>query len=250
LQKRVWVFVLLFLFGIASPVNTATSHPERPSFDVIIDVGHGGVDGGAVHGNVYEKHINLAVAKLLYDELDKAGYRVILNRADDHALSEDNSWLHTNSRHIKDLAQRKHLALELAPKLMLSLHVNAASDPSVHGPYVLYQRNNQSLMLADIIQHSLNRLHGITHREPVKGRPYYLLNQSACPTVIVEMGYITNYGDRGALLTRKHQAEVAKTIRDAVDEYFTLVGELGQEPQGESFWSTLIHRLLEWVAKK
>ncbi|WP_176560386.1 N-acetylmuramoyl-L-alanine amidase family protein [Brevibacillus dissolubilis] len=245
MHKRIWNLVLLFTLSTIHPVS---AHPARPSFDVIIDVGHGGVDGGAVEANVYEKHINLAVAKLLYDEMDKAGYQVILNRADDHALSEDNRWLRTNSRHIKDLAQRKHLAIELAPKVMISLHANVASNSSARGPNVLYQRNNQSLMLADIIQHSLNRLYGIKHREPVKGRPYYLLNQSVCPTVIVEMGYLTNPGDRQALITPEHQVKLAKSIRDAVDEYFLLVGGLGQEPQEPSFWATLLHRLLEWVA--
>ena len=56
--------------------------------------------------------------------LRKEGYRAVLNRDADYALSDDNRWHRSSSRHRRDLSQRKQLSSEIPTKLVVSIHVN------------------------------------------------------------------------------------------------------------------------------
>ncbi|MED1722074.1 N-acetylmuramoyl-L-alanine amidase [Brevibacillus parabrevis] len=228
------VAVLLFLFVVVSFPARTEAIPLTP-IHILIDVGHGGVDSGTLYGDLYEKDINLQIAKRLYEQLTKAGYSVALNRYEDIALSDDNRWLGNRSRHIRDLAQRKNLAKEMVPQMMLSLHVNWSKDARRRGPVVLYQSNEQSYMLADLLQSSLNRLAN-TNDKPVKGKTYYVLRHQYCPSVIVEMGFISNASDRHMLTHPQSQEKIARAISDAVSEYVTLTGNLKMEASTEESW--------------
>ncbi|USG68477.1 N-acetylmuramoyl-L-alanine amidase [Brevibacillus ruminantium] len=204
------------------------------SVQVLIDVGHGGVDSGTSHGSILEKDINLEVGKRLYRLLTEKGYRAVLNRDRDMALSDENQWLKNPSRHIRDLAQRRHLAKEMKPELMVSLHVNWSSDSRSRGPLVIYQANDQSYWLASILQNRLNQL-AKTNSHPVKGRTYYLLKQELCPTVIVEMGFISNRADRALLTTPEQQDKLARVISEALEEYLLLTNDLQRKGSQASF---------------
>lgn len=195
-----------------------TNHPAITNVDVLIDVGHGGIDGGASYGNLLEKDINLAIAKKTYDSLQKKGFITLMNRNDDYALSKENLWLHSRSRHLKDLAQRSHLVNEIKPKLMISLHVNSARRSDKRGPLLLHQKSDLSLLLAKSLQNSLNTLYG-THEEPVYGKTYYLLKHAVVPAVIVEMGFLTNVEDRKMLTMPESQQTIADKIADGVQQY-------------------------------
>ncbi|MFF2156273.1 N-acetylmuramoyl-L-alanine amidase [Paenibacillus chitinolyticus] len=217
----------------AQPPKSAyrtNSHINPP--DVLIDVGHGGIDGGAVHGDLLEKDINLAVAKQTYQLLTTAGYRVVLNRDKDYALSDDNKWLNNRSRHIRDLAQRMQMANDLKPKLLISLHVNSSFSRSKKGPYVLHQNNAGSLFLATQIQERLNAISGTRHL-PILGKTYYLLKRAQSPSVIVEIGFITNAEDRARMTSAEGRQKIAAAIRDAVAAYIAH-GDLGPGPAGSS----------------
>ncbi|MFY0542943.1 N-acetylmuramoyl-L-alanine amidase family protein [Brevibacillus sp. H7] len=234
MMKKITVFVL---FAMTAVFPAAASVPLTP-VQILIDVGHGGVDSGTSYHDLFEKEINLQIAKRLYRRLSEAGYRVMLNRDRDQALSDDNQWLNNPSRHKRDLAQRKHLAKELSPQMMISLHVNWSSDQQRRGPVILYQANNQSFLLADLLQHSLNQVFG-TRDEPVQGRSYYLLKHEYCPTVIVEMGFISNTRDRAFLTGPAGQKKIAQAIADAVSEYLLIAGDLQQNSSEE----TLLNKL-------
>lgn len=236
------LFVALMLVLACFP-SKSEAIPLTP-IRILIDVGHGGIDSGTSHGNVFEKDINLQIAKRLYKHLTDAGYSAALNREEDIALSDDNRWLNSRSRHLRDLAQRKNLAKEIVPQMMLSLHVNWSSDSRRQGPVVLYQSNEQSYMLAELLQGSLNRLWG-THDKPVKGKTYYVLRHSYCPSVIVEMGFISNGSDRGHLTDPTGQEKIAQAIAEAVSEYVTLTGNLKMEAfVEESTWKKLMNGLM------
>ena len=218
------IVVCIFLAGVLFPLRIYSIDRINPPVDVLIDVGHGGVDGGAYYQQTLEKDINLAVAYLLYKQLAEKGYTVVLNRVGDYALSDENSWLHTRSRHQKDLAQRKHLMQLLSPKITISLHVNVSANPNHHGPLVLYQKSSQSFMLADVMQHTLNNLYK-TSELPRPGSDLYLLNQSICPTVLVEMGFIGNAIDRERMMNPVQRQHIANAISSAVDHYFFVFNE-------------------------
>ncbi len=224
------VLVCLSLF-FSSPVYAAAwpllpVHIDQdwtlPSTAVIIDVGHGGIDGGASFKNVLEKDINLAIASKLYALLRREGIPVVMNRTGDYALSEDNRWHATRSRHRKDLSQRRQLTEEIGSELLVSLHVNWSKKSNVHGPLVLHQFQGESALLAFCIQDALNRQQS-TSAWPEVGKPYYLLKRVQQPSVIVEMGFISSASDRAMLTDEEKQQEIAAAIASGIRQYKWIV---------------------------
>lgn len=195
-------------------------HRALPSAEVLIDVGHGGIDGGAHHEEVLEKDINLAVAKKLYLLLRASGIRAILNRDADYALSDDNRW-NAGSRHRRDLSQRSQLTKEIETRILVSIHVNWAPDKTEHGPLVLHQNEGESALLAFCIQDALNRKQN-TRVLPRVGKPFYLLNVVKQPAVIVEMGFLSHEGDREMLTNPRKQVQLAEAIHSGVRNYILL----------------------------
>lgn len=185
---------------------------------VLIDAGHGGIDGGTSHGDILEKDINLAIAQKLYLMLKSKGIPVIVNRTGDYALSDDNRWSATRSRHRKDLAQRRQLSQELPVSMFISIHVNWSKNKTASGPIVLHQNEGRSQMLAWFIQQSLNPLFR-SNKHPEIGPTYYLLKRVEQPAVIVEAGFISNDRDRRMLTETRTQTLIASRICDAVIYY-------------------------------
>ncbi|RAV22033.1 N-acetylmuramoyl-L-alanine amidase family protein [Paenibacillus contaminans] len=216
---RIRVLVLLCGFVFLQTEQAYATPAFIAGPDIVIDVGHGGIDGGTVNGNLLEKDINLEMAKMLYAELNRKGYRTVLNRTGDYALSEDNHWLRS-SRHRRDLAQRCLIANQLYPKIMISLHVNWSKSRSRTGGVVLHQNNSHSILLANFLQASMNKLYKQS-TQPEFGKTFYILNHSVCPTVIVEMGFISNEGDRQQLTVPEKQKQLVDALRSAIDQYFT-----------------------------
>lgn len=227
LRKMVLCYIALWFTALISS-SSASARPllpvgtdqdwVLPSTVVIIDVGHGGIDGGATSADILEKDINLAVARKLYLILRSQGISAVMNRNGDYALSEDNRWHITRSRHRKDLSHRRQLTEEIESELLVSLHVNWSKTSSKHGPLVLHQNSGESSLLAFCIQDALNRQQN-TAFLPIEGKPYYLLNRVQQPAVIVEMGFISSDKDRGMLTDPLRQQEVAAAIASGIRQY-------------------------------
>jgi len=214
------IFALLFVWGPALPGSAAAdSFPE--TFDVIIDVGHGGVDGGTSKNGILEKDLNLAIAKKLYAKLQEQSLVVGMTRTHDYALSDDSPFDHIKSRHMKDMRQRKLIADTLNPKLFVSLHINWSKSQKVSGPIVIYQKNDKSYALAHLVQYHLNDLYDVK-KAPIKGKPYYLMKNLDMPSIIVEAGYISNPNDAKILTQESTQEEIAAAITHAISEYLLL----------------------------
>jgi N-acetylmuramoyl-L-alanine amidase len=231
-KLRIVLSVLLLLAVTASTPANAFAWPllpvnidqdwALPNTVVIIDVGHGGIDGGATASDVLEKDINLAVARRLYALLRSQGIPAVMNRTGDYALSEDNRWHATRSRHRKDLSQRRQLTEEINSELLVSLHVNWSKKSHVHGPLVLHQQQGESALLAFCIQDALNRQQN-TAALPKEGKPYYLLKRVQQPSVIVEMGFISSASDRAMLTNEEQQQQIAAAIASGIRQYKWIV---------------------------
>ncbi|WP_165842344.1 N-acetylmuramoyl-L-alanine amidase family protein [Paenibacillus xerothermodurans] len=232
-MRRVLIVYSVIVLSVIFPLTTAvTNYSERavsggtaavrsPFFsnvDVLIDVGHGGVDCGTRYGELYEKDINLKMSKLTYTLMREKGLRVLCNRINDYALSGENSWLRSHSRHRKDLAQRSHLANDLGPKAVISIHVNWAKHSRARGPIILHQKNQQSRRLAECLQASLNKLYGTSNKAKL-GKSYHMLRHVRPPSVIIEMGFITNPADREQMTQPEKQRELAEAIVAGVQAY-------------------------------
>lgn len=215
------VLCTALLLIVLFPVE-AVAFPKLHETDFIIDVGHGGIDGGTSYGELLEKDINLQIGKQLAKKLKSRGFQVILTRNDDRALSSDNQWSTNTSRHSRDLAQRTLLINELHPKAMISLHCNWAKNQAKHGPIILYPHNQPSYILANLLQNNLNKLYS-TSGPPYLGDKFYILNHSSIPAVIVEMGFISNADDRRMLTEPQGQQKLVDTISSALWEYVSAI---------------------------
>ncbi|WP_249435869.1 N-acetylmuramoyl-L-alanine amidase [Paenibacillus sp. Marseille-Q4541] len=202
--------------------NEHVSHAAFRHPVIIIDAGHGGIDGGTSADDLLEKDINLSISRKMYMMLKSKGYAVVLNRNEDYALSDDNTWLKSRSRHLKDLAQRKELSVEIPSDLIVSVHVNWSKKEHSHGPIVLHQQEGRSYLLAESIQSSLNSMYQ-TDRQVEWGKPFYLLNYVKKPAVIVEAGFISNSGDREMLSTAAGQKKIAEAISSGIIYYLSVM---------------------------
>lgn len=185
---------------------------------ILIDAGHGGIDGGTSHGDILEKDITLAISRRLFLLLRSDGFDAVLNRTGDYAPSDENRWLRSSSRHLRDLAQRKELAETLPANVVVSIHINWARSPSKHGPLVLYRQEGRSFLLARSIQDQLNKIYDM-QADPRPGKPFYLLNKITATTVIVEAGFISSPADRSKLCTPHGQEEIAEAIAGGIAAY-------------------------------
>ncbi|WP_145410071.1 N-acetylmuramoyl-L-alanine amidase family protein [Paenibacillus xylanexedens] len=199
-----------------------SSHHAFAAPVILLDVGHGGIDGGTTAQGVLEKDINLAISQKVYLLLRSKGYAVIINRLGDYALSDDNRWLNSRSRHRRDLAQRKSLSEEVSTDIVVSIHANWSAKSTSHGPVVLHQKEGRSYLLAQSIQNAMNDLYG-TKREVVWGKPFYLLNYVKHPAVIVETGFLSNAADRAKITDPAEQKRIAESIANGIIYYLSVV---------------------------
>jgi N-acetylmuramoyl-L-alanine amidase len=224
LAAALWMGTLFAAATVHSPASAAmakryAAEPGIAGIDVLIDPGHGGIDGGTSYGDLLEKDINLAVSLKLYEHLQKKGIGAALTRSADYTLSDDNRWLHTKSRHRRDLAQRKLAIDVIKPKLAVSIHANWAKDSAERGPSALYQASvPESKKAAELLVGSLNRLYG-TRGAAIKGKTYFILKRTASPTVIVEIGFISNHADRSMMTSTDGQNQIAAALAAAIEQY-------------------------------
>lgn len=208
-------------YAYASPEQGSNSSPFILGNDkrlILIDAGHGGIDGGTSYGSTLEKDLTLAISRKLYLTLCSNGFNAALNRFGDYAPSDENRWFPGSSRHRRDLTQRKGLADALPTSVVVSIHVNWAPNSSKHGPLVLYRKDGSSYMLANSIQDQLNRLYHV-NAHTQHGKPFYLLNKINATTVIVEAGFISSSIDRAKLLNRRGQEDIAEAIANGIAAY-------------------------------
>jgi N-acetylmuramoyl-L-alanine amidase len=190
-------------------------------YDVIIDIGHGGFDGGTNHGELLEKNLNLAIGSKLYQALKEKGYRVGVTRLHDYQLSDDSPYGHIKSRHRRDLKQRALIAEGLNPKVFVSIHINFASSPRLKGPMIIHQKEASSYLLAQLLQEELNQLTN-TNGKTKATQNYFLLQNIKQPCLIAEVGFMSNPTERRKLQEESYQLQLAEHMAEAIENYLYL----------------------------
>ncbi|MDE7158319.1 MAG: N-acetylmuramoyl-L-alanine amidase, partial [Clostridiales bacterium] len=195
------VLALAVTFGICFFALGVTAGKSL-RLTVVIDAGHGGVDGGVVGttSGVKESDINLAVSRMLQTKFEEAGFRVVQTRSTEAGLYGSA----TSGYKKRDMKKRAQIITESNPVLVLSVHQNFFSLSSRRGAQVFFREDNeQSFTLACMIQTSLNSMpECVKQTSPLKG-DYYILNCNDYPTVIVECGFLSNTEDEALLLSEE-----------------------------------------------
>lgn len=201
-----------------------TISPKRPLRTILIDPGHGGKDVGAVNGKDYEKDLNLAVALRLATQLRDKGFKVYMTRNMDTEISLD---------------KRTQFSDRIQADLFVSIHCNSASA-TVNGleTYIATPKNDPNFgvstitnescpankydkanaYLAYYTQRELLQKVGMTDRG-VRRKRFYVIRNTNCPSMLIEIGYITNTAELAKLKTPDQQQKIADAITEGILKY-------------------------------
>lgn len=236
---------------------------------VVLDPGHGGKDPGAVGpAGTLEKHLVLSISRQIAERINaKPGFRAVLTRNGDNFLplrrrmdvARDESAdlfmsVHADGFHdarvrgasvfvLSDRGASSELALWLAERenrsdLVGGVALNDKDDVLASVLLDLSQSAtmDSSLDVGGSILKQMGRVSRL-HKSYVESAGFVVLKSPDIPSVLVEMGFLTNPDEERNLLSRDHQRKISQAIADAVHHYFSKNPPIGtylalQEPKG------------------
>lgn len=187
---------------------------------ILIDPGHGGIDGGAsaADGTV-EKDINLAVSMSLADMLRFLGYPVMLTRDVDCMIC-DPGLTRIRDQKVSDIKNR--LKLYNKSRLTISIHQNHFAQTQYHGTQIWYgEKNDESKLIGAAVRQSvIGLLQPENKRELKKAtRDIYLLSNTTAPAIVVECGFLSNSAELAKLKDEGYRQDMAYAIACGILSY-------------------------------
>ncbi len=250
-------------FAFAQSHSLSTKEPYK----ILIDPGHGGSDPGAIRNNAVEADINLSVSKMLYALLNQhSEIKAFLTRDSDVYLQlQDRIELiqklkadlfisiHANTSFNKNLkgvefyfqnqlppdqealliANRENQLIQgqSQPRWIIE-HSNLKNKEvtSIINDLYNFHRMKRSLDLCKIL---LKHWTGYRHSKAktILQAPFYLVIEADTPSVLVEIGYLSNTSDRKALQSRQYQKNIAKSLFEGLIEFKKQYGEIHNQTQ-------------------
>ena len=226
---------------------------------IMIDAGHGGKDPGAVANGLEEKDINLRMARILGRELQQQGFEVHFTRTGDKFIP---------------LEERTAMANAKNADLFISLHCNAIKDSSVKGLEVYYLNlatdaqavrvaarengvsakkiSDMQFILSDLMLNSKinesRQMASLVEKETLramrpryalsshgaKGAFFYVLTGARMPSILVEMGYLTNPDEAGRLNSDAYLTSMAQGLASGVVAYKKKLERFALNESGKS----------------
>ena len=234
----------------APPVPLAA----KPKFTIAIDPGHGGIDPGASSaGHVREKDVVLAFGLALRDTLQATGqYNVLITRDTDKFVSLEDRvkfardakadlfialhadtvgpLLNSNVRGatiytVSDIASDAE-AEALAQKenradIISGMDLGKQKTEVANVLINLAQRESksQAVMFAKQVVNNIRPVTELTGK-PMRAAAFVVLKAPDVPSVLVELGYLSNKADEGMLTSPKWRAEMATAFTHAIAQHF------------------------------
>ncbi|MCI9031417.1 MAG: N-acetylmuramoyl-L-alanine amidase [Clostridia bacterium] len=177
---------------------------------IVIDAGHGGIDGGVqgVNTGTKESDINLAISRELKRVLQKNGYKVVMTRQNTDGLYG----LSSKNKKQKDMQTRKEIIEQAKADLVVSIHQNQYPRMNVRGAQVFYAPGSETgKTMAEKMQAALNTNLEACTRTAHEG-DYYILQCSSTPSLLIECGFLSNPEDEKLLLDTSYREKIAYTI--------------------------------------
>jgi len=239
------VSVLLLLVSCGGP------NIDRSKSVVVIDAGHGGHDTGALGANKKEKDLVLQITKKLYYEFKDEGYKVYLTRASDRFLKLGQRTriadkkdaqvfisIHANAiadksrfndvegvetyylQKTRDAKSQRIATRENASVLQGtdSLSKDVIIDSVLNGPKIIESHKLAIDVQRNMVKNLKNEYKGVKDGG-VRPAPFYVLVGASRPSILVEVGYITNPKERQRLFTSDYQEEIVEGIVKGVGRY-------------------------------
>lgn len=192
--------ILLFLGGCAG----GAFGPGAGAFNtVVLDAGHGAHDRGArARFGMHEKDLALDTARRMKPLLERAGFRVVLTRDRDVFLP---------------LSRRTAISNRYRNAIFVSIHYNWARRTGAKGFETFYY-SPKSRRLAGNIQQEILRAYSSLNRG-VKNARFYVLRNNSRPSVLVELGFLTNPDDNAQVQKPQVRQRLAEAVvRGIIEE--------------------------------
>ncbi len=199
-----------------------TAVQESQEQVIILDAGHGGMDGGcsSANGDV-EKNINLAILLDLRELLEMSGYTVIVTRDTDISIHDAGVEGIANQKS-SDMDNRLAIFNSCEDAICISIHQNQFTDPKYSGAQMFYSDTcSESAVLAQGLQNQFVAFLQPDNQREIKlcGKELFLCYYSENPTVMVECGFLSNPEEAAKLVTEDYQQQVAFTIYAGLVQY-------------------------------
>lgn len=203
------VFVLVAILSSFFVVQSVVAKPIT-HYSVVIDAGHGGIDGGCVGKStgVLESDLNLKFAYNLQKQLTNLGISCTLTRKNADGLYDTTAKNHKKS----EMSVRKKIIEDASPDLVVSLHMNSYSLSSCRGAQAFFKKGHeQGKILADNIQQELSIITDVKSTAGKVG-DYFIVNCTNIPSVLVECGFLSNIEEERLLATPAYQTKICYAI--------------------------------------
>ena len=204
----------------AVTVFAENSPPER-KHTIIVDPGHGGVDGGATScTGILESQFNLEIGLRLRDMLQFLGYKTVMIRMEDISVYKKGETIAQKKN--SDLKERVRIVNEAENGILLSIHQNQFQDSRYSGAQVFYAVTEGSQAFAKELQTALVRcLNPGSRRQEKKSSGIYLMEHIECPGVLIECGFLSNPEEEARLRNVDYQKQLCTVISCSLSKYLS-----------------------------
>lgn len=247
------IIILIFTLFILGGIDGIQARDAKGRFVVVIDAGHGGKDSGAVGKKSKEKNIVLDVALKTGAKIKALNPNIIIHYTRDKdvfiGLKERTNFankknadlfvsIHANSVDNRSPKGAETYVLGISrskENLKVAMKENSAIlyeddhsvkyegfDPNSAESYIIFQfmqnkHLDASIKLADIVQKGLVSC-GLYNRG-VKQDVFLVLREAAMPSILVEIGFISNPDDERFMMSANGKEQLSNKIADAVIQY-------------------------------
>jgi N-acetylmuramoyl-L-alanine amidase len=209
-QEKDWYQIILpnketaYITSSLGAISYEKTNKILEGKSIVLDAGHGGKDDGAIGKNgTVEKDLTLQTVKNIQQELLKLGATVILTREDDTYI---------------ELEDRVSISQKQWADLFISIHYDSALTSAAKGITTFYYQNNKDKPLAEAIHESLIKKTKATNRGYLYG-DYQVLRINKIPSILLELGFLTNEEDERRINTEIFQQTAVEAIVDGIIEY-------------------------------
>lgn len=179
---------------------------------IVVDPGHGGSNPGAVAFNTREADNNLAVALKLRDKLARAGAKVIMTRSTDRTVAPEGSSLGEELQARVDIAEANHA------DIFVSVHSNSNPDPRIAGAMTFYPSGRSQSLALEVQSALIESTNAVD--KGVAPATFYVLRNTSMPSILVEMGFVTNEQEAKKLQDDSYRNSIAQGIYNGIVRYF------------------------------
>lgn len=202
------IFISATYLGSETTSVVAGLIPIERDHTIIIDAGHGGVDGGATScTGVLESGINLEIALRLNDLCHLLGYDTVMIRSTDVSVYTEGETI--AAKKVSDLKERVRIVNETENAVLLSIHQNTFSDSRYSGAQIFYAAAGESRELAEAMQAAFSQnVNPGSSRVCKKAEGIYLMDHIDCTGILVECGFLSNPAEEAKLRSADYQKQL------------------------------------------